>query len=327
MRIVTNKAPKFIALSNQSPIEAKISDHNIIINDNTLFFNMMMQGRWSHEKKRYNNGFGLIESDLDYQRRIRLVVQLLAETLSLNPQINIIGLAEAPIRYEDIIIFINEFQKYPSLTRFKASLVPEMFTDMGVATFIDGEKFDITKINREQSEMDPSLQGRLQEFLLTEKAISAQFRLFNLHLPYDLAKSKDSVKLIRFARRLFQNQHQVPVVVIGDFNIYPKIIAKKLTSISFYIQKPNNLLVKNDLKGRIVGYELDCVDGILKTSTLDSHTNIPYVDSTVLPSLGINIKLEFQMLKTFLSSKFGLFANLRKKESDLSDEKLLLAYS
>jgi hypothetical protein len=317
MKTVTNKPPKLLVLSKQTTIQAKISDHNILIKNNILFFNMMMQCRWNSEKKRFNNGFGIVEMDSQYQERIAGIVRILAEAVALNPEIDVLGLAEAPIKLNDIAYFIREVAKYPSLERFKNSIQPQAFTPMGVATFFDEERYVVTQIVGNDQFLSPSLQHRVQEFLLTANSSKNQIRLFNLHLPYDLAKSKESVNLIRFARMLFQLQHQVPVIVIGDFNIDPTIIAKKLNNISFYIQEHNNLLINTDVRGEINGFTLETVDGIIKTSTLERYSNSNYVNVDKLSWFGGNPKKEKRLIKAFLSSALGIFNNHQKPKEQL----------
>ncbi|GJM07359.1 MAG: hypothetical protein DHS20C10_10930 [marine bacterium B5-7] len=93
MTNITSKKPLSRFLAGQTAVEAKVSDHNIVIQGDALFFNMMMQARWNKEKSRYNNGFGRVENQADYQARIHIIVQLLAETLHMNPHISILGLA------------------------------------------------------------------------------------------------------------------------------------------------------------------------------------------------------------------------------------------
>lgn len=296
MREKTNIIPTSHFLNQQSEIEAKLSDHNMLIRGRTLFFNMMMQGKWNAEKHRYNNGFAKIETDKEYQCRIRHVVRLLAETLHMNRHIMFIGLAEAPIKPEDIACFINEAKKYISLSGFMPSMLKESFTPMGVATFINHDYFLAHAIHVDKENTHPSLLHRIQKFEVKSKDGKERFRLANLHLPYDIAKSSNPSTLVNFARRLFYNHHQRPTLVMGDFNIYPKKIAEALTGVVWYIQDKNNILVRADKEGKVIGTEVDTVDGILRSNSIRGENRKP-MDARDTPNYGVDLCLEHRLFK------------------------------
>jgi hypothetical protein len=58
MRITkTYIKPSSHYLNQGNALTAQLSDHNLLIQGRSVFFNMMMQGRWNAVKHRYNNGF------------------------------------------------------------------------------------------------------------------------------------------------------------------------------------------------------------------------------------------------------------------------------
>lgn len=296
MRIETNIIPKSHFLNQRTAIEAGLSDHNLLIQGRTVFFNMMMQGRWNSTKKRYNNGFALNESDNDYQDRICNVVRVLAETICLNPHIKIIGLVEAPIKAADINIMINEAKKHPSLKPFIATMIDKNFTSMGIATFVNSDYFLVNSNDFNSNDLRPSLVNRIQKFELIAKDGTEHFNLVNLHLPYDLAKSPDTRELISFSRNLFSNRNNVPTLVMGDFNIHPRKIAQDLLKIAFFIQTNNNILIRANKLGKVTHTEFDTVDGILQTNCLKEQ-NIRYHDVKSLPHAGVDLYLQHRLFR------------------------------
>lgn len=285
MKILTDKTFKSHYFGQKTPIDAKVSDHNLVIKGQSLFLNMMMQGRYNAEKCRYNNGFGLKESPMDYQSRIRDVVRLLAEALHLNPHINSIALAEAPVLLADINVFIGEVKRQESLRDFLDSLSVESFTSMGIATLFNTAQLSVTRIVRDFSEVRISLKDRVQEFEVKGKSAGAEkIRVFNLHLPYDLAKSKDNSPLIRFVKSLFEGQPSEQVIVMGDFNIHPVSLSEALPGVSYFVPKVSNILAKADASGKVFSVSEDTVDAIFSRLTVNAASR-PYQDGSFFQSM------------------------------------------
>ena len=311
MRTETYIVPTSYFLNHGTAIKAALSDHNILIRGQTLFFNMMMQGRWNEEKQRYNNGFKKIETNADYQIRIRNVVRVLAETVHINPHITIIGLVEAPIKPDDIDCMIKEAKKLPSLASFIPSFTPESFTPMGVATFISHDHFSVVNdVKFDQKNMESSLTHRVKKFTLDAKKGGNNFELVNLHLPFDVAKSNDLRGLIKFSKGLFSQHHHIPVLVMGDFNMYPGKIAGAIYGIVSYIQKNNSFLVATH--GMRTSIELDTVDGILQSQHLKEKDR-DYLDARKAPNAGVNLYLEHR----FFSPKVKMEEQDEEQNDDL----------
>ncbi|MDF1759723.1 MAG: hypothetical protein P1U40_04215 [Coxiellaceae bacterium] len=294
MRTETAIIPRSLYLGDITAVEAKLSDHNLLIRGRTLFLNMMMQGRYNAAKHRYNNGFAFVESDKDYQIRIRHVVRLLAEAVSLNPHITMIGLAEAPIKMADIAAMIDEARKQPSLRPFMSTFVPQSFTEMGIATLVNSDVFSVEMIAMDPATMRPSLRHRVQKLALSAHDGSESLTVVTLHLPYDLAKSPDPSDLITFSKQLFVEHKRQPVLVMGDFNIYPKKIAKQLTDVASHIQKDNNVLIRADEKGNITHTELDTVDAIMQSARIKEQ-NRAYNDSRSCSNKYVDLHLQHRL--------------------------------
>lgn len=307
MKIYLNNSPKLMVLSQQTPMQSGLSDHNLLIDDGILIYNMMMQCCWNACKKRFNNGFGIIESDNDYQTRIKLTVKVLAEATAINPQIYVIALTEAPIKTEDISSFIEEASIYPSLERFVESFQAKAFTSMGVATFFDTRRYQAKTIEIEDKMMPRSLLHRIQLYLLKSKDNGNESIFSNMHLPFDVAKSNDNNELIESINRLIRFNKKIPITLAGDFNCHPEEIIKKLNNFSATMRKNNNFLLNTDKNANIVSVQFDTVDGILQTHRDEHSYNPAYVDIGNLSFFGTNPVKEFGFLKKIMTSTLGFF--------------------
>jgi hypothetical protein len=248
-----------LSLGANTAIEARISDHNPVINNGILSLNMMMQGKWNAAKKRYNNGFGLDEDQASYQARIKRSVTILGEIVLFNPSIYAIGLVEAPINPEDIAVFIEEFKSHPSLARFTGSLKPENFSSWGIMTLFDTEYFSVERVTPSTPRC---LEHRLQKFILTPKHDSEKrFAVCNVHLPFDLAKSATPKELVRLIKSFFNNA--LPTVMMGDYNMHPKAFTTLLGDAKSFVPENNNILAKADAVGQVTHQHFDTVDGIV----------------------------------------------------------------
>lgn len=265
MRKETRIVPLFNVLNKKSLIEAKISDHHMLILGSVVFLNMMMQGLWNAEKSRYNNGFGIIESDAQYQARISLVVRLLAEIVYLNPHIVAIGLAEAPIKAADINYLCAEMAKHVSLRPFLSSIIAERFTLMGVATLFNVDLVTVKQHALSRVGLGENLTDRIQCFTISD-ANKNSLTVFNMHLPFDMACSEKAKGLAKLASDLFSARDSV--LAMGDFNFHPRRIVRRVAGLNLFTQKNNNVLIHADKAGRVTGSEYATVDGVLQSFSL-----------------------------------------------------------
>lgn len=124
----------------------KISDHAPVVKGNSLFWNVMMQG------KPYNNGFGLTENNDQYKKRLDKVANTLAALLYFHPQVDTVSLCEGPIK-EFETYFLAQFSRHKNLSRFISLRHTEPnHDDWGLFLFADSRfsakhiplKFDVT---------------------------------------------------------------------------------------------------------------------------------------------------------------------------------------
>lgn len=292
--------PTMLSLTGQNPMTAKLSDHNPLINNGIISFNMMMQAKWNPAKKRYNNGFGIKEeSQTQYQSRIKAAVLMLAEVAHLNPQVYAIGLVEAPIEAADIGVLIAEFAKYPSLKRFQKSLSPEIFSPMGIATLFDTERFDVTA--SAITFIPNCMQERIQKFILTHKKDSSQkFQVCNLHLPFDAAKAQNTEVLRNFIKQLTKGP--LATIIMGDFNMAP--VYKEIEDAVAFTPEKNNILALSDEGGTITGTKYESVDSIVYVHETElPHHPTAFFDCKRL-FIGLNPQIKNEAEKTKNSFAF-----------------------
>ena len=296
---ITKKHPRSLLLSQATTIEAGISDHDLLISGDILFFNMMMQGRYNSAKHRFNNGFGYEEDCKQYQARIKLCVRLLAEALALNPHVYAIGLAEAPIAPADIALFIDEATTYPSLRPFIAMLKAGFFSPMGIVTLVNTNRFSVEQVIAIESAHPSSIKDRLSHYVLTDVKTGEKHRLFNMHLPYDIAKSTDPSALIRFIQQLFSDR-SLPILAMGDFNILPTKVADCVGA-HVCLQEDNNILLRVDADKRFVSRRHDTVDGVIRSEAKTSLRQ--YLDASALLFFSSNPFRELRLLRKMLEDK------------------------
>lgn len=170
-------------------------------------------------------------------------------------------------------------------------MLPASFSRMGVATFFNLSRVNVTEVVINEENLRPSLRQRIQQFIVTPIDGGNALRVFNMHLPYDLAKSSDPSALIQFAKGLFNHHKSMPVLAMGDFNVYPKRIAKGLKGIHAYIQTDNNILIRADKRGAITHTESDTVDSIIQSLGRNGYDR-EYLDADTLPFQGVSPHLE-----------------------------------
>lgn len=290
------------SLGFQTPIKALASDHQLCISGGVLFFNMMMQGRYNEKKFRFNNGFALFENKTSYHRRLRTIARVLAEVSANNSHIYAIGLAEAPIKEQDIKVFISACREYPSLNRFRETMTMDAFTSWGIASFFDSNQFEIKRLDVVSATNFDSLKNRFQITEIVEKHTKQLLRVCTLHLPYDLAKSENKEPLIKFIDSLFDSIN--PTIVMGDFNIDPACLKKYFPQYMFEGLKKTNLLVETDKYSKaIIGHQFDCVDAIIRNRSKlrDIHTNQLFPHN-ILNQFVVNQRLALSVLNKFFKA-------------------------
>lgn len=112
----------FEFLNNSDVVTEGVSDHTPVIGnlDSSpclCFWNMMMQGK-QRGPGQYNNGFGIVEDDPTYEKRLSRVANVIIEIINKTPKIEILGFCEGPINPKHLNILLNKFNQNPLLQEF-----------------------------------------------------------------------------------------------------------------------------------------------------------------------------------------------------------------
>lgn len=203
---------QFLSLGGVRVRDAQLSDHEPVIDGDTLSWNIMMPG--SFRRNRYNNGYELIEDQQQYHQRLKLIASVLAEICCQNPHVHIICLQEAPVHSEDIRIFVNSCLEYPSLRDFAETLLDSrVYTTWGLLTLVNTALYDyeILAIHHDRD----NLKNRILSLHLTDLASGKVRTLTNLHLPHE--SKREPQRMARFVYQMLREQGTA-FTLAGDFN-------------------------------------------------------------------------------------------------------------
>jgi hypothetical protein len=202
----------FLSLGGTYVRDAQLSDHEPLIDQNVISWNIMMPGNF--RRNRYNNGFALIEDQAQYHQRLRQIASVLAEICSQNAYIHTICLQEAPVQPADIEVFVSSCLSYPSLQSFAKTLQnSDVFTAWGLITLVNSDRYDY--------EMHPlgiakdNLKDRIQALILRDQVTGEIKTMINLHFPYE--SKKEPLKMAQLVWRMIRQQ-SCAFTVAGDFN-------------------------------------------------------------------------------------------------------------
>lgn len=224
--------PTFACLKGEDVISSKVSDHHPVIHNGTLFWNIMMQGK--ARGANFNNGFGIIESDEQYMKRLIKVSYVIAEIAFRNPSLKIIGICEGPIQAAHVDTILKNLKAFPWMNRF---LTQNKFhqpnlnnhPNWGLLMLAD-RHYKVDAIGVDVNVELDKLANRLQLWKLTSKDKSRYFAL--AHFPF----SKDEFVAERtklspaansyceLINTLFQRYANESFIFCADFNFNPYLI-------------------------------------------------------------------------------------------------------
>jgi hypothetical protein len=212
----------FFNISKRSIWKERLSDHQPVIEQETISWNIMMQCKCRNN--RYNNAFGLEESGEQYHERLKKVVFLLAQLCHSNPDIQSICLQEAPIAANDIDVFIDYAKKFQSLHKFIKSFENSgNFNAWGLVFLYNADEIHAQEkplvFNKSLPIDADLLKDRIQCYMLTYENGNRQC-MVNLHFPYELGK-KFPGKLARVIQQIAMQPQQEKLehlTIVGDFN-------------------------------------------------------------------------------------------------------------
>lgn len=269
----------FTCLNGKDVIASQVSDHHPTIHHNTLFWNIMMQGRVRNEgsKISYNNGFALIESDRDYQNRLRKVADVIAEIIADNPQIDVISICEGPIKEKDKLIFNRALLQFEYMkvfvlnevmtTRQTTSTFPNWGLLLYTNQFFQAQLIDIlspiylTNLHK--------LANRVQVWRITG---SKQERVVILaHLPFSNDTYISHYDKLSPLGKLYCNlfnefltrYSESDMTICADFNFNPNLIGTHVDRLEDKICPNNSILLASPTSEKKNNIDLVTVDGIL----------------------------------------------------------------
>ncbi|MBS0349912.1 MAG: hypothetical protein JSR33_01785 [Proteobacteria bacterium] len=217
-------------LDGNDVISTEISDHHPVILNNTLYFNIMM--KCAQRRESYNNGFGKIETDLQYRLRLSKLAAIISEIVVRNPTIYQIGICEGPIREVDLNHFLKSFKAFP----WMKPLITNGFYHPEIENkpnwgllLLANSQFAVKKVANEaaDAELLDRLANRLQTWELTRGNHKQFFSLW--HLPFsndEIKTSKTQLSAIghsycQLIAILLSKYYKYFAIACGDFNFNP----------------------------------------------------------------------------------------------------------
>jgi hypothetical protein len=321
----------FTCLNGNDAITARVSDHHPIIHDGVLFWNVMMQGKPRIDKETgiitgYNNGFGIIENDEQYIRRIIQIAHVIAEIVSQHPSIETIGLCEGPIEFLHSHTLKESLKKFACMSRF---FERDMFYKPNVDGYQNWGLLMLTDRNNRVSEMKcdiiersavfSELANRFQLWKFTSNGKDKYFALG--HFPfggdeYVTEKFRLSTtgniysQLINDLINHHANDH---FIFCADFNFNPYLVSQWQDRAIDHITNNNSILLNINKKSMEKTIKTVTVDGVL----LSQKEKQKYYISKPNPSLFGRLAREYYLFKSYVNT---YLEENRQKNSDLQNE-------
>ena len=260
-------------LSKNDVITARISDHQPVIYQDILFWNIMMQCKKRQLNQKivgYNNGFGFVENQSQYHLRLVKIAIVIAEILYYQPNIHIIGLCEGPILKEDQVLFFKTLKIFSHLERFVSSgqfnHPNESNADKWGLLMLADKKFSVIA---KKSCFHKKLTNRIQTWKLIDNNIKRHFTL--VHFPFsgnDSYTNKNQVSVDGHAYCIMLNQLlekyiNQEYIIAGDFNFNPFLISEIKKRYIDKIPINNSILLNPTEKINEFTIKNVTVDGIL----------------------------------------------------------------
>lgn len=269
----------FSCLNGKDVITSQVSDHHPTIHNRTLFWNIMMQGRKRNDgdKISYNNGFALIESDRDYQNRLKRIAAVIAEIIAENHEIEVISICEGPIKDKDITVLNTTLQQYYHMKRFKLNDVND--TQNKTTTFPKWGLMLFTNQSYQAQLIEifsplylanlHKLANRVQIWHLT-KHHQERFVIL-AHLPFSNDTHITNHNNLSSLGKLYCNLFNVflsqysesDMTICADFNFNPNLLGSYIDRLEDKICPNNSILLSGPTSQKKLSIEAVTVDGIL----------------------------------------------------------------
>ncbi len=313
----SNNIKNFLCLDGEDVVTAKVSDHHPIIHDKTLFWNIMMQGKMRKglTENSYNNGFGIIETDAQYKKRLICIGKIIAEIITYHPFIEVISLCEGPINSVDLNALLHSFHAVPCMKKFFKDSInknglykPSMtgFPNWGLLMMVDS-RYEVSQISCDFLEKLPIKDKLVNRFQLWKLKKEEAVKYVALcHLPFsgdENIKDKNKLSLCGkmycdLINKILDQYSNQELMICGDFNLNPYLINKINDRILDKVENNNSILFSIDTKSKTDFIKSVTVDGIL----LSLLKKKKYYSSQIDFSLFNKLKREEQLFKQYTNT-------------------------
>lgn len=307
----------FFCLRESDVITRKVSDHHPIIHDGVLFGNVMMQCNTRGNGINFNNGFGLIESDEEYIKRLILIAQVIAEAVYRFPSIEAICLCEGPIKSKNIAILFYALMQHPFMGRF---MMKDMFhkptafgQNWGLLMLADTRNI-VTKVPCDSFEDYPTLANRFQLWKLEQNGKKKYIAL--AHFPFAGDEHKTEKKTLSSAgheycniiNMLIETYSDDNLIFCADFNFNPYLISQWQDRTLDKISHNNSILLTTEGSSHRQ-VKTVTVDGIL----LSRNEKKKYYSAHPEPGLFEKLKAEYRFFRSHVKD---VLLDLAQNEHD-----------
>lgn len=218
-------------------IEAKISDHQPVMHDGVLFWNVMMQGKLRKTNTLsldYNNGLGIVEDEKKYLQRLEKISCVIAEIIHRRPDISFIGLCEGPIAPEHVRYFFQLLKRFSCMEKFLAreSFEKPAITegdDWGLLMLADN-RYKIASTDFLKADKPKNLINRFQLWSLEHNGNKKYFALGhfpfcgNQHASERSQLSAAGILYCDIIKKLLDKYSNAQLIFSADFNFNPFLI-------------------------------------------------------------------------------------------------------
>ena len=278
---------RFNCLNGNDVITAKVSDHHPMVHDGVLLWNVMMQGAMRKSGSGVNNGFGMIESESQYKKRISNMAAVIVEIMMFNPEIRQINLCEGPIKKNHVDHFLRLLKKYPVMARFFLEDLDETISDS--INYLNYDNQGIILISDKADRVKPiypevegytklfrKLANRLQLWQISQGTEIKYLAVAHFPFAGDELKSeknnlsnegKDYCELINHILHKYKNEK---LIFCADFNLNPYLISEINDRAMDCIANHNSILLLTNSQLKSSYIKTVTVDGIL-LSTLEKQ--------------------------------------------------------
>jgi hypothetical protein len=303
----------FTCLDGSDVISETVSDHHPVVHDGVFFWNIMMQCKIRKNKVDFNNGFGIIESNRQYRKRLDVVAQVIAEAVSQDPSLDVICICEGPKEPMDVNFFFESLMKFRSMERF---MMEDMFykptakeENWGLLMLSDS-RFAVTKVY-DPIENHPKLANRFQLWKLEQNNESKFLAL--AHFPFagdeykteTMALSVSGKEYCALINKLMESYRNDSLIFCADFNFNPYLISQWQDRALDKISHHNSILLTLEA----VAQKTVTVDGVL----LSCKEKQKYHSSRPEPELFEKLKSEYRFFQSHLKR---VFTDLMQREHD-----------